>query len=255
MNRWLAVFAALTLLMLSPELLANTNANSTGIPALNVTQGPDGTQEYSVTLQVLAMMTALSFLPAMLIMMTSFTRIIIVLAIIRQAIGLQQSPSNQVLIGISLFLTLFIMSPVFKQINDVALQPYLNEEIKSLEALEQAKEPIKAFMLSQTRLKDLSTFSEIAGLEQMDSPQDVPMTVIIPSFVTSELKTAFQIGFMFFIPFLIIDLVVASILMAMGMMMLSPMIVSLPFKLMLFVLVDGWVLVMGSLANSFGLGV
>lgn len=246
MIKWL--LGAFVLLFV-PDALAGV-----GIPALTMTENADGQQEYTVTLQVLAIMTSLTFLPAMLIMMTSFTRIIIVLAIIRQAIGLQQSPSNQVLIGITLFLTFFIMSPVFKQINDQALQPYLNEEIKSFEALEAAKVPIKAFMLSQTRLKDLATFSEIAGLEQMDSPQDAPLTVIIPSFITSELKTAFQIGFMFFIPFLIIDLVVASILMAMGMMMLSPMIVSLPFKLMLFVLVDGWVLVMGSLANSFGLG-
>lgn len=245
MIKWLLT---LVFLFFIPDVAANT-----GIPAITLTENADGQQEYTVTLQVLAIMTALSFLPAMLIMMTSFTRIIVVLAIIRQAIGLQQSPSNQVLIGISMFLTFFIMSPVFKQINDEALQPYLNEEIKSFEALEAAKVPIKAFMLSQTRLKDLATFSEIAGIEQLDSPQDAPLTVIIPSFITSELKTAFQIGFMFFIPFLIIDLVVASILMAMGMMMLSPMIVSLPFKLMLFVLVDGWVLVMGSLANSFAI--
>lgn len=249
MMKWLI---GTLVLLFAPDVLSATNL---GIPALTLTENADGQQEYTVTLQVLAMMTALSFLPAMLVMMTSFTRIIVVLAIIRQAIGLQQSPSNQVLIGMSLFMTFFIMSPVFKQINDTALQPYLNEEIKSFEALEAAKIPMKSFMLSQTRVKDLAIFSEIAGLEQMDSPEDTPMTVIIPSFITSELKTAFQIGFMFFIPFLIIDLVVASILMAMGMMMLSPMIVSLPFKLMLFVLVDGWVLVMGSLANSFAIGV
>ena len=241
------------LLFFAPELNA-ANAATAGIPALKIINGPDGQQEYTVTLQVLAIMTALSFLPAMLIMMTSFTRIIVVLAILRQAIGLQQSPSNQVLIGISLFLTFFIMTPVFKQINDQALQPYLKDEIKSFQAFDRAKEPMKAFMLSQTRVKDLATFAEIAGYEQLDSPQDAPITVVIPAFVTSELKTAFQIGFMFFIPFLIIDLVVASILMAMGMMMLSPMIVSLPFKLMLFVLVDGWNLVMGTLATSFGLG-
>ena len=247
MIKWLiAIFA----LMYAPDLLAS----STGIPAVTVTSNAAGQQEYTVTLQVLGMMTALTFIPAMLIMMTSFTRIIIVLAIIRQAIGLQQSPSNQVLIGITLFLTFFIMSPVLNQINDQALQPYINEEIKSLEALNRAEAPIKAFMLSQTRIKDLATFAEIAGEPQMDNPEDAPLTVVIPSFITSELKTAFQIGFMFFIPFLIIDLVVASILMAMGMMMLSPMIVSLPFKLMLFVLVDGWSLVMGTLANSFGLG-
>lgn len=239
------------LLFITPDAMASATS---GIPALKVLTNPDGQQEYTVTLQVLGIMTMLSFLPAMLIMMTSFTRIIVVLAILRQAIGLQQSPSNQVLIGISLFLTFFIMTPVFQDINEQALQPYINDEIKSIQALERAKEPMKAFMLSQTRVKDLATFSEIAGVPQMDDYQETPITVVIPAFITSELKTAFQIGFMFFIPFLIIDLVVASILMAMGMMMLSPMIVSLPFKLMLFVLVDGWGLVMGTLATSFGLG-
>ncbi|WP_105168765.1 flagellar type III secretion system pore protein FliP [Pseudoalteromonas sp. T1lg23B] len=230
-------------------------AGAEGIDALSVTTNPDGSQEYSVTLQVLAIMTALSFIPAAVIMMTSFTRIIVVLAILRQAIGLQQSPSNQILLGISLFLTFFIMAPIFSQINDRAVQPYLNEQLTSLQALEQAKEPLKAFMLSQTRIKDLETFAKIAGYDKLDRPEDTPFVVIIPAFVTSELQTAFIIGFMFFIPFLIVDLVVASVLMAMGMMMLSPMIVSLPFKIMLFVLVDGWGLVMGTLARSFGLGV
>jgi len=230
-------------------------AGAEGIEALSVTTNPDGSQEYSVTLQVLALMTALSFIPAAVIMMTSFTRIIVVLAILRQAIGLQQSPSNQILLGMSLFLTFFIMAPIFSQINERAVQPYLNEELTSIQALEQAKEPIKAFMLSQTRIKDLETFAKIAGYDQLDSPEDTPFVVIIPAFVTSELQTAFIIGFMFFIPFLIVDLVVASVLMAMGMMMLSPMIVALPFKIMLFVLVDGWGLVMGTLARSFGLGV
>jgi flagellar biosynthesis protein FliP len=184
--------------------------------------------------------------------MTSFTRIVIVMSILRQALGLQSSPSNQVINGIALFLTFFIMTPVFDRINETALQPYLNEEMTIVQALEQGKKPMMQFMLSQTRLKDLEMFMEIANVKA-DTPEDVPITVLIPAFVTSELKTAFQIGFMLFIPFLIIDLVVASILMAMGMMMLSPMIISLPFKLMLFVLVDGWNLVMGSLANSFGL--
>jgi len=230
-------------------------AGAEGIEALSVTTNPDGSQEYSVTLQVLALMTALSFIPAAVIMMTSFTRIIVVLAILRQAIGLQQSPSNQILLGMSLFLTFFIMAPIFSQIHDRAVQPYLNEELTSIQALEQAKEPIKAFMLSQTRIKDLETFAKIAGYDKLDSPEDTPFVVIIPAFVTSELQTAFIIGFMFFIPFLIVDLVVASVLMAMGMMMLSPMIVALPFKIMLFVLVDGWGLVMGTLARSFGLGV
>lgn len=229
-------------------------ANELSLSAIKLTTNPDGTQEYSITLQVLILMTALSFIPAAVIMMTSFTRIIVVMAILRQAFGLQQTPSNQIIIGISLFLTFFIMAPVYNQINESAIQPYLKEEMTSIQAIDTAKVPIRSFMLAQTRLKDLSTLAGIAGIESVDKPEDLPMTVIIPSFIISELKTAFQIGFILFIPFLIIDLVVASILMAMGMMMLSPMIVSLPFKLMLFVLVDGWNLVIGTLATSFGLG-
>ncbi|RUO24515.1 flagellar biosynthetic protein FliP [Aliidiomarina minuta] len=223
------------------------------LSAITVTTNEDGSQEYSVTLQILVIMTALSFIPAMVIMMTSFTRIIVVLAILRQAIGLQSSPSNQILIGITLFLTFFIMTPVLNTINEDALQPYLAEEIAPLEAVDRARAPVQAFMLSQTRLTDLETFIDISGYEGIEGPEDVPMTILIPAFITSELKTAFQIGFMIFIPFLIIDLVVASVLMAMGMMMLSPMIVSLPFKLMLFVLVDGWSMVMRTLAGSYGL--
>ncbi len=242
------LLAGLMLLFVSPQLFAESGALS----AVTVTTNAGGDQEYSVTLQVLAFMTALSFLPAMLILMTSFTRIVVVMSILRQAMGLQQTPSNQVINGIALFLTFFIMAPVFDRINETALQPYLNEEMTITQALEKGKKPMMEFMLAQTRLKDLETFLEIADV-QVNTPEEVPITVLIPAFVTSELKTAFQIGFMLFIPFLIIDLVVASILMAMGMMMLSPMIVSLPFKLMLFVLVDGWNLIMGSLANSFGL--
>lgn len=234
-------------------ICGNTYADQ-GLQALTITSNADGSQDYSVTLQVLAMMTALSFIPAAVIMMTSFTRIIVVLGILRQAIGLQQTPSNQILVGMSLFMSLFIMAPVYNNINDRAITPYLNEEMTSIQALTEAKEPLKAFMLSQTRIKDLETFTQIAGLSQLDKPEDTPFLVIIPAFITSELQTAFIIGFMFFIPFLIVDLVVASILMAMGMMMLSPMIVSMPFKIMLFVLVDGWGLVMGTLAKSFGLG-
>lgn len=240
------------LLLLSMHL----NAQQAGIEAVTVTTNPDGSQDYSMTLQALFIMTALSLIPAAIMMMTSFTRIIVVLSILRQAIGLQQSPSNQILIGVSLFLSMFIMAPVFEKVNENALQPYLKEEMTSLEAFEQAKLPMREFMLSQTRITDLETFIRIGGYEgQFDSPEQVPITVLIPAFVTSELKTAFQIGFMLFIPFLILDLVVASILMAMGMMMLSPMIVSLPFKLMLFVLVDGWNLIFGTLATSFGMGV
>lgn len=249
MNKIVLAGLALFAFLLPTEVWANT-----GIKALTVTNNPDGTQDYTMTLQVVAIMTALSFIPAFVIMMTSFTRIIIVMSILRQAIGLQQSPSNQILIGISLFLTLFIMAPVFEQINEKAVQPYINEEISARQAYDIGKEPIRAFMLSQTRVKDLETFVEIGGYQdQFQDPQDVPMNILIPAFVTSELKTAFQIGFMLFIPFLILDLVVASVLMAMGMMMLSPMIVALPFKLMLFVMVDGWNLIFGTLANSFGL--
>lgn len=235
-------------LLWSPSAMAQQ-----GMSAVTVTTNADGSEEYSLTLQVLALMTALSFLPAIVIMMTSFTRIIIVLSILRQAMGLQQSPNNQVLIGISLFLSFFIMSPVLDRVNHDALQPYLSEEITSMQALARAELPVRDFMLAQTRVKDLDTFLNIADI-QVDNEAEVPLRVIIPAFVTSELKTAFQIGFMLFLPFLVIDLVVASILMAMGMMMLSPMIISLPFKLMLFVLVDGWNLIMGTLANSFGLG-
>ncbi|GAB2995781.1 flagellar type III secretion system pore protein FliP [Psychrosphaera aestuarii] len=247
------VFASIFVIFLLafvPDVMADNGA----ISAVTVTDNPDGSKEYSITLQVLAMMTALSFIPAIVMLMTSFTRIIVVLAILRQALGLQQTPNSQLLVGMSLFLSFFIMAPVFDEIHQNAVEPYLNEEITSLQAYDIAKVPMREFMLAQTRISDLETFAEIAGYTEVDSPDDLPLTVIIPSFVTSELKTAFQIGFMFFIPFLIIDLVVASVLMAMGMMMLSPMIVSLPFKLMMFVLVDGWTLVMGTLAKSFGLG-
>lgn len=224
-----------------------------GLSAMTVTTNPDGSQEYTVTLQILAIMTALTFLPAILMMMTSFTRIIIVFAILRQALGLQQSPSNQILIGLSLFLTLFIMSPVFMTINEQAITPYINEDISSREALANVAKPMHDFMMSQTRETDIKLFMDIGDYEAVDTPDDVPFVVLIPAFVTSELKTAFQIGFIIFIPFLVIDIVVASVLMAMGMMMLSPLIISLPFKIMLFVLVDGWSLVIGSLAASFGL--
>ncbi|USH04062.1 flagellar type III secretion system pore protein FliP [Grimontia kaedaensis] len=225
--------------------------NGGGIPALTMTVNPDGSEDYSVTLQILALMTALGFLPAIVILMTSFTRIVVVMAILRQAMGLQQTPSNQVIIGIAMFLTFFIMSPVIDRMNVAAVQPYLNEEITAREAFDRVQVPLREFMLQQTRVKDLETFVNMSG-SQVTEAEEVPMTVLIPAFITSELKTAFQIGFMLFLPFLIIDLVVASVLMAMGMMMLSPMIVSLPFKLMLFVLVDGWNLILSTLAGSFG---
>ncbi|RCL51009.1 MAG: flagellar biosynthetic protein FliP, partial [Pseudomonas sp.] len=208
--------------------------------------------EYSVSLQILLIMTALSFIPAFVMLMTSFTRIIIVFSILRQALGLQQTPSNQILIGLTLFLTLFIMAPVFDRINQDALQPYLSEQIPAQEAIARAEVPLKNFMLAQTRESDLELFVRLSQRTDIPSPEAAPMTILVPAFVTSELKTAFQIGFMIFIPFLIIDMVVASVLMAMGMMMLSPLIISLPFKIMLFVLVDGWGLIIGTLAGSFG---
>ncbi|WP_425425261.1 flagellar type III secretion system pore protein FliP [Vibrio sonorensis] len=225
---------------------------SGGIPAFTMTANPDGSEDYSINLQILALMTMLGFLPAMVILMTSFTRIVVVMSILRQAMGLQQTPSNQVIVGIAIFLTFFIMSPVLSKINEDAVQPYLNEQISARQAFDAAQVPMKDFMLKQTRVKDLETFVNISGSDAQN-PEDVSMAVLIPAFITSELKTAFQIGFMLFLPFLIIDLVVASVLMAMGMMMLSPMIVSLPFKLMLFVLVDGWNLILSTLAGSFAL--
>ncbi len=223
-----------------------------GIPALTLVTGEDGSQSYTVTIQILAIMTALTFIPAALIMMTSFTRIIIVFAILRQAIGLQQSPSNQIMIGLALFLTFFIMTPVWEEINVNALQPYLSEKVTALEAVQLARKPVTEFMLAQTREDHVDLFARIAGYDIIKSADDIPFSVLVPAFMTSELKTAFQIGFIVFIPFLVIDLVIASILMAMGMMMLSPIIISLPFKIMLFVLIDGWALVMGTLASSFG---
>ncbi len=241
----LLLFSFLLILGFSVE------AQTPGIPALNVVGGAADGQSYSVTLEILALMTVLTLLPAVLLMMTSFTRIIIVLGILRQAMGTQSTPSNQVLLGLALFLSLFIMTPVLEQVNDDAIQPYLQEQMSAFEALQVATVPFKTFMLAQTRETDIQMFADIAGVESIASPEETPLRLLMPAFVTSELKTAFQIGFLIFIPFVIIDLVVASVLMSMGMMMLSPLIISLPFKLMLFVLVDGWALIMGTLASSF----
>jgi len=240
------------LLILTLLPLGSVYAADTGIQALKLITNEDGSQSYSVTLQVLALMTALTFLPAMLMMMTSFTRIIIVFSILRQAMGLQQTPSNQIVLGLALFLTIFIMAPVIEEVNTTAIQPYMQEQLAPLEAVKKASIPFREFMLGQTREDDIALFVRISGGEY-ETLEDLPFWVIMPAFVTSELKTAFQIGFMLFLPFLIIDLVVASVLMAMGMMMLSPMIVSLPFKVMFFVLIDGWALIMGTLAASYGI--
>lgn len=239
---------AVLFLMLSTSVLGAEQ----GVPAVTMVTGEDGTTNYSVTIQILALMTLLTFLPAVVLMMSSFTRIIIVLSILRQALGLQQTPSNQVLIGLALFLSLFIMTPVLDRVNEQAVQPYLNEELSTMDALRAARAPFHQFMIGNTRENDLDLFMRISDTPAVESTDDIPLTVLVPAFVTSELKTAFQIGFMLFIPFLVIDLVVASVLMAMGMMMMSPVIISLPFKIMLFVLVDGWAMVMGTLAASFG---
>ncbi|MEN4827437.1 MULTISPECIES: flagellar type III secretion system pore protein FliP [unclassified Pseudomonas] len=245
----LRIMFTLALLLAAPLALG---ADPLSIPAITLSNGPDGQQEYSVSLQILMIMTALSFIPAFVILMTSFTRIIIVFSILRQALGLQQTPSNQVLTGMALFLTLFIMAPVFDRVNQDAVQPYLKEQMTAQQAIDKAQGPLKDFMLAQTRQSDLDLFMRLSKRTDIAGPEQVPLTILVPAFVTSELKTAFQIGFMIFIPFLIIDMVVASVLMAMGMMMLSPLIISLPFKIMLFVLVDGWALIMGTLAGSFG---
>src|SRR6186997_185863 len=227
-------------LLLAPMFASAAETAVTGLPAVTVTTAPGGGQTYS-----------LSLLPAILLMMTAFTRIIIVLAILRQAIGAGQAPPNQVLVGLSLFLTFFVMAPVVDRINVDALQPYMAGTMETTEALQKASVPLKQFMLQQTRESDIATFVRISGGKGFDKPDDVPLRILVPAFATSELKSAFQIGFLIFIPFVIIDLVVASALMSMGMMMLSPVLISLPFKLMLFVLVDGWSLVMGTLAESF----
>lgn len=224
---------------------------SPGVPAFTSIPTPGGGQSYTLSLQTLLLLTALSFLPAVLLMMTGFTRIIIVLSLLRQALGTQSSPPNQVLVGLALFLTFFVMGPVFDKIYTDAYQPYASNKITMPQALEKGSAPLKAFMMKQTRETDLALFLKLSGGPQLNGPEDVPLRILVPAFATSELKTAFQIGFAVFIPFLIIDMVVASVLMSMGMMMVSPALVALPFKIMLFVLVDGWHMLIGSLAESF----
>ena len=222
-----------------------------GFPAINVAEGANGETQYSLSLQILALMTGLTVLPSLVLGMTSFTRVIIVLSILRQAMGTQSTPPNQVLIGLSLFLTYFVMAPVLTNIYDEAFDPYVNERISAQEAMDKAAIPLREFMLAQTREDDILMFAEIADHDLTGDPADIPFRVLAPSFMTSELKTAFTIGFLIYIPFVIIDLVVASVLMSMGMMMLSPMMISMPFKLMLFVLADGWALITQSLTTSF----
>ena len=226
-------------------------AQAAGLPALTSTPAPGGGQTYTLSVQTLLTITALSFIPATLLMTTSFTRIIIVLSLLRHALGTQTSPPNQVLVGMALFLTFFVMSPVLEKIHTDAYQPFTENQISFPQAIERGVVPLRAFMLKQTRETDIALFVRLANIQKPASASDLPMRVLIPSFIISELKTAFQIGFVIYIPFLVIDMVVASVLMSMGMMMMSPVMVSLPFKLMLFVLVDGWHLIMGSLVMSF----
>lgn len=227
------------------------SAQAQGLPALNLSQGDEGTT-YSLSLQILVLMTALTVLPSLVLGMSAFTRIIIVLSILRQALGTQQTPPNQVLIALALFLTYFIMQSTLGTLYDDALAPYLDGSMPAEQAIELGGSIIKGFMVENTRQNDLMMFADLAGDAAYEGPEDVPFSVLLPSFMTSELKTAFQIGFLLFLPFLVIDMVIASILMSLGMMMLSPVLVSLPFKLLLFVLVDGWALTVGSLAATYG---
>ena len=247
----MAAFSA-SIISSGPVMAEDALAGLTGgLPALTSTEYGDGTTSYSLSLQVLALMTALTLLPSLVLGMTSFTRIIIVLSILRQAMGTQQTPPNQVLISIALFLSLFIMAPTLTTIYEKAADPYLNGDMPAEQALDTASASMKQFMVKNTRKTDLALFSDMAETGTYDDPADVPFTVLLPAFITSELKTAFQIGFLLFLPFLVIDMVIASVLMSLGMMMLSPMLISLPFKLLLFVLVDGWAMTVGSLVSTY----
>ena len=245
------VVRVISRLVLGSFLFLPVFAVAQGIPAMTILEGNESGTEYSLSLQLIILMTVLTLLPSMLILMTSFTRIIIVLSLLRQALGTAQTPPNQVLIGIALFLTLYIMNPVLQEIYNEALLPVQNEEISFDVGLDRAIIPLQEFMLGQTREKDMLLFMDMAEQPPVEEMADIPLSVLVPAFITSELKTAFTIGFLIYIPFIIIDLVVASVLMSMGMMMLSPMMISLPFKLLLFVLVDGWGLVTGSLVATF----
>jgi flagellar biosynthetic protein FliP len=246
---WIRAGALLVLaaLMVLPE-----SGWAQGLPMVTASQGPRGTQ-YSITLQLLALMTVLTLLPSLLLMMTSFVRIIIVMSLLRQALGTGQTPPNMVLVGLALFLSLFIMQPVLTDVYQNAIVPFMSNGMSAERAVAAAEGPIREFMLKQTRQDDIALFMQIARKGEPIDAASVPFTTLVPAFITSELKSAFTIGFLIYIPFVVIDLIVASVLMSMGMMMLSPMMISMPFKLMLFVLVDGWGLIMGSLASSFTL--
>ncbi len=242
----------LVLLILGASSWALAQSNVT-VPSVNFSmKSTNNPQEIVSSIQILILLTILTLAPAILILMTSFTRLIIVFSFLRQALGTQQMPPNQLLVGMSLFLTFFIMQPVFEKINTDALQPYVNGQMKQDIAIEKALVPLRKFMFSQTRPADLELFLRLSKVNNPKTRADVPTTVLIPAFVISELKTAFQIGFIIYLPFLVIDMIVASVLMALGMMMLPPVVISLPFKIMIFVLVDGWSLIVGSMVKSFG---
>ena len=255
MNKLIKVISISTILFVISAFSSQAFGESgfTGFPALNVSSNGN-TTEYSFPLQILLLMTGLTVLPSLVLGMTSFTRIIIVMSILRQALGTQQTPPNQVLIAISLFLTFFIMAPTFNKVYDNAALPYMEKTMPANIALETASAEMKVFMVKNTRKSDLIMFTELAGLQKFDEVSDIPFRIALPAFMTSELKTAFQIGFLLFLPFLVIDMVISSILMSLGMMMLSPMLVALPFKLLLFVLVDGWSMTVGSLVSTFAAG-
>jgi len=250
---WVFILLGLVVMLSTPwQAVAAPPDPAGNLLSIDMARG-ENPGKVSVTLQIFLLLTVLSLAPSILIMVTCFTRITIVLSLLRQAIGSNQLPPNQVIIGLALFLTFFIMTPVWQKVNQDALKPYLDNKLTTTEALKSAEGPIRAFMFKQTREKDLSLMVEIAKLPRPNNIDEIPTTVLIPSFIISELKTAFQIGFMLYIPFLIIDMVVASVLLSMGMMMLPPVMVSLPFKLMIFVLTDGWYLIVGSLVKSFNM--
>nr|CRH07434.1 Flagellar biosynthetic protein FliP [Candidatus Magnetococcus massalia] len=256
-RRWIKPLSGFGLLSLGLLLLLTQTgfAAEVNLPGITLnTGGVDGEpdpEQVSTALQILAFMTLFSLAPGLLVMVTSFTRVIVVMSFVRQAMGLQGQPPNQVLIALSLFITFFVMGPIFDQVWDNSLTPYLNKQINAQAAWDNAVAPVKDFMLRQTREKDLGLFMKLAGMESVATKADAPLRLVIPAFMVSELKTAFQIGFMIYLPFLIIDMVVASVVMSMGMMMLPPLVISMPIKLILFVLVDGWILVVGSLVQSF----
>ena len=246
------------LILLMTNLVASVafsqDASVLGLPALTSTVGENGEASYSLSLQILVLMTVLTVVPSIVLGMTAFTRVIIVLSILRQALGTQQTPPNQVLIAIALFITFYVMSPIFEIIYETAVNPYLEGTLSAQLALSNATDLLKEFMVANTRSDTMNMFAEMAGVGPFENTQAIPLSIVLPSFITSELKTAFEIGFLIFLPFLVIDFVIASILMSLGMMMLSPMLISLPFKLLLFVLVDGWAMMIGSLASTFVVG-